>query len=249
MKKIITLLLLTSTGAYAMSDCANPPTCEDVGYICSEKQCEGLNMLNCPFDSSKKICYPSEVKCEVGSILYNDFKCYNADCGKTPIGVVYDTDNRLAIQILPSKGHVWNEDKVEVTGLEKCTVSAEAKTTCGTNGKQNTKKIVEFASANNMSFPAAEYCYNSTLGNLPIGSFWLPSVKEAALMAPAYTTITDVFAKRGMTLISGNRYVWSSTEKDADYIHFVRIPDGATWLNGHYSAKTLNQSVVCIIGY
>ena len=47
--------------AYAAIDCAVPPTCEELGYVLTEDDCDGRATLTCPFDTSKVFC---DVSCE-----------------------------------------------------------------------------------------------------------------------------------------------------------------------------------------
>ena len=70
MKKIVALLLLFSSPVYALSDCADKPTCEEIGYTHNEYACDQKIAMPCPFDSSKIYC-PGPV-CEPGYFLYSD---------------------------------------------------------------------------------------------------------------------------------------------------------------------------------
>ena len=71
------------------------------GYTKSAFECD-YKGLECPFDSSKYYCSGTK-ECEVGDIVYSDDNCY-ADAsalpdGATPIAVVFDTTNKLAIEL------------------------------------------------------------------------------------------------------------------------------------------------------
>ena len=53
--------------AYAAIDCAVPPTCEELGYVLTEDDCDGRATLTCPFDTSKVFC---GVSCEELGYVY-----------------------------------------------------------------------------------------------------------------------------------------------------------------------------------
>ena len=247
MKKLVAVLAIISFNAHAAPDCRELPSCESLGFTCAAEECGDLKALSCPFDTSKKICFPKDKECEVGDILYNDLKCYDSGCGKTPIAVVFDTENRLALQLQNPVGQKWASAYADVPNLENCAVSAETKTICGTDGKANTKAIIDYAFETGESYPAAEYCYNSTFGGLPQGTWWLPSVKEIVAITPSYTNILNIFLKHGLNF-SGSTF-WSSTENKDTQAHFAKPSTGDTWLNGYYSDKVNGNNLCCITSY
>ena len=247
MKKLVAVLAIISFNAHAAPDCRELPSCESLGYICSAEECGDLKALSCPFDLSKKACFPKDKECEVGDILYNDLKCHDASCGKTPIAIVYDTELRLAMPLQGAINFAWSTVYADVPNLENCAVSAETKTICGTDGKANTKAIIDYVQESGESYPAAEYCYNSTFGGLPQGTWWLPSVKEIAAVAPNYTMLKNIFNTFGVAIPGG--YLWSSTENKDLHAHFCEISTGNSWLNGYYSDKGLAQATFCITSY
>ncbi len=106
--------------AYAATpDCETVDTtqkCSDMGYVLEKSNCgcdsSGNNCsyptLKCPFDDSKVYCYRSKTKvCDAGDVLFNDRRCY-ADLQTVPeniypIGVVFDPDNKLAVELEGAK--------------------------------------------------------------------------------------------------------------------------------------------------
>ena len=199
MKKLVALLLLFSSPVYALSDCADKPTCEEIGYTHNEYACDQKIAMPCPFDSSKIYC-PGPV-CEPGYFLYSDGSCSLAlKSDKTVIGIVFDKEWRLAVSVEPSASLKWAnnaEDTLDEKGYETIIVpdliytgvSYERPCTANCNGYVNTKKIVDFAKANNYVFPAAEYCYNFEAEGKGKGNWWLPSVAEIRKM---YYSISEV---------------------------------------------------------
>ena len=245
MKKLVAVLAIISFNAHAAPDCRELPSCESLGYICSAEECGDLKALSCPFDTSKKICFPKNKDCEVGDTLYNDFMCHDAPCGKIPIAIVFDTENRMAVQ-LGTDGHpIWGGYGTDIPDLENCTVDA-ALVDCGTDGKQNTRIIVEYGKANDISYPAAEFCYNMTLGNLPQGSWWLPSAKELHNIWQNFDAVIAGFGRHGKMLTGNLR--WSSTEQNLEraVLEYPRqqrvITQPKNYLDGNYRTY-------CIIGY
>ena len=250
MKKYIALFVLLAAPAIAAVDCQQLPDCEAYGYTCSADDCSGLKTLSCPFDESKKICWPEAKECEVGSLLFDDFKCYDVACGRTPIAVVFDTENRLARQLHFGKDHVSHKNVtnhiygVDIPELENCATAAEAETTCGTDGKTNTKIIIDYITANNLSFIPAEHCYYSTFGGLPEGSWWLPSVKELKIFHQNKNDVIPTLARYNVTLT--NYYYWSSTELNLE--RFYAIDNGGRTITDGHKLNSAHH-IDCIIGY
>ena len=82
------------SAASAAINCQTLPSCEELGYAYDASWCVGQKMLKCPFDQNAIYCTNSykEIECQIGSVLYEDKKCYtSAPRGKSPIGVVFDT--------------------------------------------------------------------------------------------------------------------------------------------------------------
>ena len=248
MKKLIAVLAIISFNAHAAPDCRELPSCESLGFICTAEECGDLKALSCPFDLSKKACFPKEKDCEVGDILYNDLKCYDSGCGKTPIAVVYDTENRMAVQLKNPAFIAWGGFGIDISteygcpiDLENCKDVTSAKTTCATDGKANTYAITMCGKALDIDFSAA-YCYNSTFGGLPEGSWWMPSIKELDTLIKNKDTIAPKLIKYGVNLVTG--YYDSSAECHKDSSWYF-IPSGA--VTAWY--KKDKRDVVCIIGY
>ena len=136
--------------AYAALDCNTPPTCDELGYAYPSHWCENQAVLKCPFDQTKVFCgKPKDpdapITCEVGSILFNDFKCYDkapTDLSEV-LGVVFDPVKRLANvtqEIEREIEEVESELQAEVDGSKPAAGSADERKENGgadvpTNGK------------------------------------------------------------------------------------------------------------------
>ena len=246
MKKLIAVLAIISFNAHAAPDCRELPSCESLGFICSAEECSDLKALSCPFDLSKKACFPKEKECEVGDILYNDLKCYDSGCGKTPIAVVYDAEYRLAMPPLQNKNTIWGGYGYDIPDLETCGYSDDFET-CGTDGKTNTQIIINYGKENELSFPPAEFCYNSTYGDTPQGTYWLPSVKEVFLYGRSYAVNKEKI-KQGLAVFNHtpNARMWSSTERGSTSAWSVQYTDES---KGAYAKQGDISMQHCITGY
>ena len=236
MKKLIALLLLFSSPVYALSDCADKPTCEEIGYTHNEYACDQKIAMPCPFDSSKIYC-PGPI-CEPGYFLYSDGSCSLAlKSDKTVIGIVFDKEQRLAVSVEPpARGILWAnnaKDTLDENGYETIVVPdlgirgeviygyyVACENDC--NGRINTKKIVDFGKANNYSFPAAEYCYNFAASGKGKGNWWLPSNPELWGVYYNFDIINASLSKAQKDILPKTTY-WTSRQTSAikaEYILF-----------------------------
>ena len=202
--------------AYAAIDCAVPPTCDELGYAYPADWCKGLSTLKCPFDQTKVFCGEplAPVTCTVGAILYNNLKCYDeAPAGRTAIGVVFDTSKRLAISLSTGNNVQWGSYGTDISTLTNCTTSNY--TTCNTDGKSNTQKII--AVQGESTSLAAGSCYTSTYGSLPKGSWFLPSASELKTLIDNKTAVNaGITAARAGSALA-DQIFWSSNEYGSKY--------------------------------
>ena len=81
MKKylLLSLAMAVALPAYAALDCAEPPTCDDLGYTQSASDCAGQFILKCPFDETAVFCGGDTPagKCMKEDYTLND----GANCG------------------------------------------------------------------------------------------------------------------------------------------------------------------------
>ena len=204
MHKIISALLLTIlfTPAVNAQNCVNSSRCDELGYTKTTTDCAGLDTLVCPFDENKVFCVFSEKSCEVGDILYKNKKCYvKAIDGKTAIAIVFDTEKRLAMAL--------DEATLEWGGYGKEIGSAAR----GTSGKSNTAAILAYGEANNIKYPAAEFCNTYSTAGTNAGDWFLPSMEELESLAANYIVVNEkLMTIAGKTTISEKSSYWSSSE-------------------------------------
>ena len=233
MKKLVALLLLFSSPVYALSDCADKPTCEEIGYTHNEYACDQKIAMPCPFDSSKIYC-PGPI-CEPGYFLYSDGSCSLAlKSDKTVIGIVFDKEWRLAVSVEPAVSLRWADNAAETldeNGMETIVVPNSGwdgisyETVCKKycNGRENTKVIVDYAKANNYVFPAAEHCYNFATSGKGKGNWWLPSIWELRRLFKIVDIVDEALVQAGGVQMK-TEHCWASHEDQnvTSYAAFFR---------------------------
>ena len=201
MNKIILTLLMTIlfTPAANAQNCVNSSRCDELGYTKTAADCAGLDTLVCPFDSNKVFCVFSEQDCEIGDILYEDKSCAALpQSGKTAIGVIFSAASRLAIA-LDERELTWGGHGNEIGSAAQ-----------GNWGKSNTEAILAYGKANNISYPAAEYCNQYRTSGTGAGDWVLPSLDELRLLSGRFSEVNSTLTLLGKSLIDG--YYWSSSE-------------------------------------
>ena len=179
----------------AEAACIQTPTCSSLGYT-SSSSCTGG--IKCPFGNAWN-CTASENKteltnkitelekqlteikrhinsssCQVGNILYSDFTCNSyVVANKTPIGVVFDIVNNLAVALEQKEKVAWSTTNFDIPALMPY---VDYKSDY--EGKKNTKAIYDYCKANNKSCPAVEYAYTYKTEGTSEGDWYLPAYLE-----------------------------------------------------------------------
>ena len=208
--------------------CTKPETdCAKLGYTKSVSQCSD-GYVRCPYNSAAVFC--EDIGAAVGDILYGDGTVASSlVAGKTPIGIVFDTDNKLAVALtdINSSGSAgsstmyWSTSYYDIPALGNCTSSTDLMT-CGVDGRANTTAILNCGSSCG-STPAA----TATNSYEPSGcskdfckktKWFLPSMRDLITL---YNAKSYVNASLSLTASSGAKtltesYYWSSTEYDSN---------------------------------
>ena len=162
-------------GTKCFKDCYQP-TCDNGGYL--DAQPAGQTCT--PITYYGRNCFQNDCKNITSDlpILYSDKTVSNSIIsGKTPIGIVFDADKKLAVALEKLSIELeWGGYGTDITSLENCAQGTQ--TSCGTDGKANTEAIIAFGKANNISYPAAEYCNKYTTEGTQAGEWFLPSAIE-----------------------------------------------------------------------
>ena len=215
MNKIILTLLMTilSTPAANAQNCVNSSRCDELGYTKTTTDCAGLDTLKCPFDENKVFCINSSCKegpCKAGDILFSDMSCSAEQIPeKTAIGVVFSSVKRLAVALDEESSYWSQNDRQSIPTLDDC---KRASFTCTPSGKNNTDTIIAYGKANNIEYPAAEYCNNYTTPGTKAGDWWLPSPAELMLLAIEYDIVSNKLRSLGKEYMGSATYYWSSAE-------------------------------------
>lgn len=174
---LLAFSLILSFNAMAQT-CGTPPTCEELGYILAESKCRGVASLRCPFDQTKYYCSAPVM---VGDILYSDKSfASNLVPSKTPIGVVFDVEKRLAVALKSEAKYIFESDHGTAEIIDG--ISAD-------DGKLNTKLILAFMEKSNaeqpyeIHYPAVEYAANYSTAGTRVGDWYLPSSLEGEKMS------------------------------------------------------------------
>ena len=187
----------------------------------------------------------------MGDILYEDKSCAisanELDSRLAPIGVVFDTVNRLAVALTQSDAELdWggcvNWDCSDLPGLENCTHD-NVLSSCGIRGKENTQWMISYGQAHNISFPAAEYCYNYITKGTSKGEWFLPSAKELYLLHLNKAKVNSSLDKLDSKIFSGS---YQSSVEMASSLNIVWV---SSWNKTGNTAKYNGKITRPIIYY
>ena len=234
-------LLLTSAlvaggllnSGVANAACIKTPTCSSLGYE-STTSCSGG--LKCPFGNAwnctlvnkitelEKIIEKNQAEealknCKIGDILYSDMSCNaNMVASKTPIGVVFDTTNGLAIAKDEFANLTWGLSG-DISGIQNYANSSTS--TADWLGFKNTKTVYEYLKAQGGIFPAAEKVLGYSTEGTSQGQWYLPAAGELKAISDNKDVLNTTLSKIGGTKMSGK--YWSSSEKDGDNVWLINL--------------------------
>ena len=250
MKTAIAALLLSGTALTPAlaQDCTSPTRCDELGYKKSAADCDGMESLVCPFDSSKYFCVAAGDPAagdQPGMILYSDGTVSkDVVSGKTAVGVVtYVGENRRFAVALEETTATWGGHGHNVSCLTDELDASQVRSNF--NGASNTQCLIN----DSQSHPAAEYCntYKPVSSGTGSNGWYLPAGGELYVMSFSYGAINLGLQKLSKMQLNNN-YYWSSSESDK-YIGgawYVRPSDG----NMGFSFDTNStESVRCILTF
>ncbi len=232
------VVICSSFTTYAA--CVQPPSCEELGFTADASKCEG-SFLKCPWDLSKAAC--EETAIPPLPILYGDGTVSkDIISGKTPIGVVFDEEKRLAIALTDvkkdgspgSEAMKWSENYYDIPNLSSCTdLTSIAKCPFGTDGRENTDEILACgsecggtpaATAVNRYQPincSQDFC-KKTKWFLPSGQELLKIYDAKDRLEASLTSLSSFGAK----ILNG--WYWSSSERDDNSAWYLTMLSGVT---------------------
>ena len=268
--------------------CAVPPTCKQMGYTMKKADCGGNPVLRCPFalsDDSQVFCGVAAASGEAdkdtdtntdnemdgvvqnvtnGAIIYTDGTVTNSKVtGKTPMGVVFDAGNRLAMALVEVKDDVtgemvmtWANKAYKIPDLQNCNTSVipsgevsypASNVSCGVDGRSNTNAILACGSDCGGT-PAA-----TTANNFQPAGCIKDFCKKTKWFLPSMRDIMRIYEQKAMfnttlrkvsTIVPGTKFtavgnaLWSSTQNGLN-AWVVYMSNGIRSCNG----KESNASV------
>ena len=238
-----TILAAFTMSGVAEAACIQTPSCSSLGYTSSQScnggiKCPFGNAWNCTIinkitEITNKITTieekiteieqnggggtttPDYTNCTVGAILYSDKSCNaNVVASKTPIGVVFDTTNHLAIA-KDAEVKKWSDEHFDVPTLSNYSLSSAA--IADWQGKNNTRLMLEYCKTNGKSCPAFEYVNSYKTEGTLAGDWYLPAAGELNAIYQNKDVLDTALGKiGGIKLLNDNSH-WSSTERSNDY--------------------------------
>ncbi len=243
------LLYSSALVAFAMSGvaeaaCIQTPNCTTLGYT-STTACEGG--LKCPWGNAW-FCNvggggsgsnPDYSNCKIGDILYSDMSCNaNMIVSKTPIGVVFDTTNGLAIAKDEFANLVWGAVVEDVSGVQNS--SSVSTSTADWQGFKNTKAMYE-ADKSGVNYPAIKKVLTYSTTGTEQGQWYLPAAGELQAISTNKDTLNTTLAKIGGTQMSGN--YWSSSEQNSGSSYYIGIGNNSSTI-GRKLVKSKAKPVI-----
>lgn len=184
-------------------------------------------------------------------VLYSDLTTSkNLVAGKTPIGIVYNESKKLAVALTDSK-KAWSTTTFDISGLTNYDdynlSSATNKAINDTNGKNNTKIIVNYCQSNGKSCPAAEYAASYSTEGASAGNWYLPATAEATPIFDYSTrsnlnsTLRALSSFGATELVYGiNGQYWHSTESTSTQAWMTSNGGGSAGVGMDTKTKVFN---------
>ena len=231
--------LVVGLSGVAEAACIQTPSCSSLGYS-SSSSCSGgtkcpfgnywncdainkVNSINSQITNLTNKITTLETKvtelqkdaatanCKIGDILYSDMSCNtNVVISKTPIGVIFDVTNKLAIGLEESSSSLrWSDDYFDVPGVDNIGDSTLAITDW--DGKKNTSTILAYCRTKGKSCPAFEYVNSYKTEGTQAGDWYLPALGELNAIYGNKDALDIALRKIGGTKL-GAGFHWSSSE-------------------------------------
>ena len=223
----------------AEAACIKTPTCSSLGYE-STTSCSGG--LKCPFGNAWNCTFINKItelekvieniqkeealaNCKkIGDILYSDMSCNaNMVASKTPIGVVFDTTNGLAIAKDEFANMPWGYVGEDVSGVQN--YSNATTSTADWQGFKNTKAMYE-TDKSGVNYPAIKKVLTYSTEGTEQGQWYLPAAGELQAISTNKDTLNTTLAKIGGTQVSGA--YWSSSEQNSGSSYYIVIGDNSS---------------------
>ena len=189
-------------------------------------------------------CFKCQEKetCKIGSVLGNDQLCYNVGAipsGVSPIGVVFDASNQLAVALtdvkkdgsVGSEAMYWSSGYCDTPNLDNCTDKTTVITSCGVDGRANTDAILASTCGGTTYAANAVNAYqtsNCSADFCQKGKWFLPSLRDLNTIYSFKSVINNsltLLVSMGASNVQDS-YYWSSTEYNNIIAWLLRMSDG-----------------------
>ena len=157
---------------------------------------------------------------------------------KTPIGVVFDTTNGLAIAKDEFANMPWGYVGEDVSGVTNS--SSVSSSTADWQGFNNTKAMYE-ADKSGVNYPAIKKVLTYSTTGTSQGQWYLPAAGELKAISDNKDTLNTTLAKIGGTQMSGN--YWSSSEQNSGSSYYIVIGNNSS-TTGRKIAKNKAKPVI-----
>ena len=223
-----------------------PADCNAMGYTKSASDCDGADMIKCPFDTSKVWCAAtggSTANPEPGMILYSDGTLsWDVISGKTAVGIVAYVagSTRFAVALAETTAE-WGGYGYNVSCLTNMNNPRP-----DFNGAANTQCLIN----DSQSHPAAEYCntYKPVSSGTGSNGWYLPAGGELNVMSLGYGAINLGLQKLSKTQLSNKDY-WSSSEGYYTNDAWVMRPTDGYVSHSYSIEKDHNNRVRCVLAF
>ncbi len=223
-----------------------PADCNAMGYTKSASDCDGSDMIKCPFDTDKVWCTEgsdvSTMAPAIGAIYYSD-GTFSTELNpkKNAVGIVaYMNGNRRLVIAFDEQSKLWGGYAVNEACLTDYGSSDNAKTDF--NGLMNTLCLVNAGNR-----PAAEYCNSYKPVSSGAGSigWYLPAAGELNGISSNYNAINSALQKLSKTKLSTD-YYWTSSEIEAGTSWYAKFATGDV----HYGdGKNQSHLTRCVLAF
>ena len=162
----------------------------------------------------------------------------NADviANKTPIAVIFDTTNGLAVALESEYLRYILEEGNKYGQIDVPGVSNSTELLAGWMGKKYTQAIFEYCQKNGKSCPAVEYVMAYKTDGTKAGDWYIPAIDEAKAVIANNDKISTALTKMGKESLE--THIWSSTivTKSANVWEYV-------WQDGQYESIFVHKDL------
>lgn len=230
-----------SVGGNFASICSAYDTCWIPGMTKSVAKCTACNS-----DSTlqNNTCVASNAA-NVGDILFSDMTTSkDSVAGKTPIAIIFDVTNKLALGFDFKSDHWSTENGFFGTPSFEDTDDSEYRGQTDTAGKTNTSTLVNNGGS---KVTAAYYCANYTTTGTTKGAWFLPSGAQIMSIYNNSSAINTKLTALGKTDVPSS--IWSSTSCTTDGAFHINKGGLGCGKTGNGGKTDGTRSIIPVINY